>query len=214
MKEQEPRKERKDRLNVVERKTFLPFGDSTEFLQADLTNAYNEQIAVAVLVSEIEFKGIKGEISVLSDPTSEFEFITTPLGSARKIFNYTNDEITVSEAPCYISLSFEVKNQKEYDILDDYSAEVYLGNKEFFFDCSGGEDPEYIFHELQRGKKLMVQDINLKNDEYEVGEVVLPYNLGALKGIGVKFVKNDEDYEDDQIPLDSSSDPFSFLRNG
>lgn len=215
MPERGPRREQTPVIEIVEKQPFLPFGDSTSFVEQDLLKAHQDLKEVPVLSTNIEFKGIKGKVSVIADSTHNFENVVAPIGTVQTIFNYNETGAWVSSAPCYLELSFEVKNQEQYDLLDEYSANVYLGEDEFFLDSAGNEDPEYIFHEFQRGRAVRVLDNKLKNFDQEVENVMLPYKLGALKGIRMKFIKYEED-DDTQDEIDfpnDPSDPFSFLRN-
>ncbi len=205
-------RQQKNVLEVEEGQIFLPFRNKTEFIPVDLDKAQDNQNEPTILEQEILFKGIYGKIAICANPEPLEKAPITPLGPAHLKATFDNGNIELTEAPCYIEVEFDIRNQNQYDLLRNFELKVFLNDDVYYLSCDGDTDPEFAFHEFRRGETLTVSDSIMKDTDGDEVEILLPQNLNILSAIKMRITEYDDDDDDDfeqESPTPSNTPDYS-----
>jgi|SRR3989344_3641025 len=174
---------------------FLPFEDLFNFSGIKLTEKGGQIMHVG---NGFNFKGVPVSITIMTEDYSMgLESVVTPLGRAREVISFENDEIKAEEHPLILGVHTYIRsiktdrNLQKYRNLQEYALEFDLGGKNYYLRLGGEDDPNTMGRAIQDGHDVEPFDCSLKDIDGNAMNVLLPFNPDLLRNITAKIVKKD-----------------------
>lgn len=174
------------KLEVSE--VFKPFEELTAFpvIELDHTKRIN------LYEIPIEFNGVRGKLSLLTDPGAEDLTATdTPLGKVRLVKSFEGNDYTIDEMPLGIELNFEITTMDQHRRLNKHTMEFDLGGKKYYLRCGGVDHVNAVEESIKEEGEMELWDSDLIPEEKKEGTVLLPYDPSKLAIIEARIVEKE-----------------------
>lgn len=176
---------------------FFPYLDAKAFM-VDKPKQYYRSNYDTFLRAPIQFKGIYGELNVITVPKKNVELYRhaqKPLGLE---LPPEGKEIPAPKIPLQLHLEFNVNTLRDYTILQLFYLDIQLGEENYFFDCRGDEEEEYAIRTLRGNNPIHLATRTLIDPDETIQLVALPQDLAKLQPTRAIFYEYDGGDDQDE----------------